>query len=173
MDPGYRAMLLQYRVQAVLGLGDPRKQLQRAALQPGQTVVDWGCGPGRVSIPAARAIANGRLVAVDVEPVALQMVREKAAAADLGNIHTVLLKSHPVAISTASADTVLLIDTFHAVKDKPGLLTDIGRILKPGGRLFMDPGHMDLDKARSRVDASGLFRLEGFWGRDMLFGKVG
>jgi ubiquinone/menaquinone biosynthesis C-methylase UbiE len=172
MDTAYRVMLLEYRVRDALGLGDPRKQLQRACLQAGETVVDWGCGPGRVSIPAARVIGGGRLVAVDVEPTALQMVREKAAEAGLGNIHTVLLKSHPVAISTASADAVLLIDTFHAAKDKPGLLADIGRILKPGGRLFMDPGHMELEKARSWIDASGLFRLEGFWGRDMLFGKV-
>jgi ubiquinone/menaquinone biosynthesis C-methylase UbiE len=165
-------MLLQYRAQEVLRLGDPSKQLERAAVEPGETVVDWGCGPGRVSIPAAKLIGSGKLFAVDVEPLALQVVREKAAAHDLRNVYTIPFKAHPVAISTGSADVVLLLDTFHAVHDRQGLLGDIGRVLKSGGRLFMDPGHMALDKALGHVEACGLFRLEASWGKETLFVKT-
>jgi ubiquinone/menaquinone biosynthesis C-methylase UbiE len=167
----YRAMLLQYRIQDVLHLGYPGKQLERAAPQAGETIVDWGCGPGRVAIPFARAVPSGRVVVVDVEKLALQVVREKAAREGLDNVYTILLQSHPVAIPTGSVDLVLLLDTFHGVRDKAGLLSDIGRILKPTGRLLMDPGHMELERARHQVDASGLFQLAEAWGRDMLFVK--
>jgi ubiquinone/menaquinone biosynthesis C-methylase UbiE len=162
-------MLVQYRVQGILHLGSPRKLFERAMPQPGETIVDWGCGPGRVTIPFAKTIPSAKLVAVDVERFALQVVREKAAREDLDNVYTVLLQSHPVAIPTDSVDLVLLLDTFHAVKDKAGLLSDIGRILKPEGRLLMDPGHTDEQKARAQVYDSGLFRLAEAWGRDMLF----
>jgi ubiquinone/menaquinone biosynthesis C-methylase UbiE len=169
----YRAVLAQYRAQEILHLGFPKKQLERAAPQPGEIIVDWGCGPGRVTIPVAKAIPGGRIVAVDVERIALQTVREKAAREGLGNVYTVLLQSHPVAIPTGSVDLVLLLDTFHGVRDRAGLLSDIGRILKPSGRLFMDPGHMDIDVAHGAVMDSGLFRLKQAWSRDLLFFKAG
>ncbi len=167
----YRAMLLQYRVQERLHLGVPGRQLERAAPQPGETIVDWGCGPGRVTIPIAKHVPGSKLVAVDVEKAALQAVREKAAREGLDNVYTVLLQSHPVAIPTGSVDLVLLLDTFHSVKDKAGLLSDIGRVLKSTGRLFMDPGHMDQAKVLDHVYDSGLFCLADAWGREMLFVK--
>lgn len=167
----YRGMLVQHRVQEILHLGTPRKAFERAMPQPGETIVDWGCGPGRVTIPFAKTVPGAKVVAVDVERLALQVVREKAAREGLDNVYTILLQSHPVAIPTGSVDLVVLLDTFHAVKDKAGLLSDIGRILKPDGRLFMDPGHMDEQRARAKVYDSGLFQLADAWGRDMLFVK--
>jgi ubiquinone/menaquinone biosynthesis C-methylase UbiE len=167
----YRAMLVRYRIQEALHLDAPRRVFERAMPQPGETIVDWGCGPGRVTIPFAKIIPGSRLVAVDVERLALQAVREKAAREGLDNVYTVLLQAHPVSIPTGSVDLVLLLGTFRAVKDKAGLLSDVGRILKPDGRLFMDPGRMDQQKALDQVYESGLFQLADAWGREMLFVK--
>lgn len=59
-------------------------------LQPGMKVLDAGCGPGRLSIPAAQAIGpQGELTALDLQPGMLARVQEKARAASLGNIRFV------------------------------------------------------------------------------------
>jgi ubiquinone/menaquinone biosynthesis C-methylase UbiE len=163
-------MVIEYKIMAALGLRNPREQLAHMPIAPGLSVVDWGCGPGRVTIPLAKRVGeDGKVLAVDVQPRALEIVRTKAARAGLGNIETVFLESYPASVPTASADLVVLLDTFHAVADRPGLLRDIARSLKQDGSLFMDPGHMDLATARGMVEDSGLFQLQQSWGRDMLF----
>jgi ubiquinone/menaquinone biosynthesis C-methylase UbiE len=172
-DFGYRLMVLTYRIQELLGLGKPEKQLVHAPIEAGARLVEWGCGPGRVTIPLAKLVGpSGTVLAVDIQPLALEIVGRKAARAGLDNVETLLFASHPAPISTASADVVVLIDTFHAVTDREELLSDIARILKPSGALFMDPGHMDLQKACSLVQASGLFQIRETWDRDMLFGRI-
>src|SRR5262249_31016445 len=53
--------------------------LQHAHLQPGMTVLDIGCGPGRLTIPAARQVGpTGKVVALDLQPGMLRRAQEKA-----------------------------------------------------------------------------------------------
>lgn len=157
-----------------LDLGDPVTQLERMPVAPGVTVADWGCGTGRVTIPLAMRVGpQGSVVAVDIQPLALESVRTKAAAKSLGNIETILPESYPTPLAPDSVDLVVLLDTFHEVAHRPSLLQEIFRILSVGGFLFMDPGHVNEDAARRVVADSGLFRLEQSWSKDMLFRKAG
>jgi SAM-dependent methyltransferase len=59
-------------------LHNPQKILE-GLVQPGQTVLDLGCGPGYFSLALARMVgANGRVVAVDLQPEMLEFVRRRA-----------------------------------------------------------------------------------------------
>ncbi len=54
---------------------DVRKPLERAGIKEGQTVLDFGCGPGFYAIAAARMVgAKGKVYALDIQPLAYDMI---------------------------------------------------------------------------------------------------
>jgi ubiquinone/menaquinone biosynthesis C-methylase UbiE len=168
-DVSFKCMTWMYKIADFVHLANPGKHLDKAGLEEGMVVVDYGCGPGRYAIPAAERVGpRGRVFAVDIQPLAIQMVKQKAARKSLGNIQTILVDSHRTPIETSSADRVLLIDTLHLIDNCEGLLHEVRRLLRPGGTLFMDPGHMKLSQARAIVESTGLFTLTQCFGSDMV-----
>ena len=166
-DTHFRGMVWLYRLANLIW--NPRRHLKKVPLKDGMIVVDYGCGPGRYTNLAARRVGpKGKVIAVDIQPVAIRMVKEKATRAGLTNIEAILVDSYDTEIDEASADMVLLIDTFHMISDFDALLGEVHRILKQDGRLFMDPGHMKFSRAKEILDESGLFTIVKSVGRDML-----
>ena len=84
-NPDNRHRLLSEQRYALL---PPDRVLDALTLEPTMTVGDIGCGPGFFTLPLAERLTEGRVYAVDVEPVMLQMVQERADAAGLTNIQT-------------------------------------------------------------------------------------
>ncbi len=166
----YRLMVWEYKVHDILGLDSPDLHLATAPIEPGMTVVDWGCGPARYTSRLSSLVGeNGRVIAMDVEPLALRIVEQKAVAERLANVETVLLDSYCSPLQDSSVDVVLLMHTFHGIDDRDALLAEIHRILKPSGFLFMDPGHMKLEDAIGQVEGSCRFELREQHDGDMLF----
>ena len=148
---------------------NPQKHVKKIPLREGMTVVDYGCGPGRYTIPIAKLIGpNGKVFAVDIQPLAITTVKKKAAGETLTNVEAVLADSYDTGIKESSIDLVLLLDTFHMTSDHDALFREIHRILNPDGLLFMDPGHMKLEKAVERVESSGFFTVRECQEKDML-----
>jgi len=148
---------------------NPKRHLKKVPLKEGMVAVDYGCGPGRYTNLIARRVGpKGKVIAVDIQPLAVQMVEEKAACSGLANIETILVDSYDTGIDEARVDMVLLMDTFHMISDFDALLREVHRVLKPDGRLFMDPGHMKQSEAIKILDESGLFTIVKSLGRDML-----
>lgn len=170
---GYRLMLLEYRLMDRLHLDPPEAHLAMVRIAPGMTVVDYGCGPGRfLPALAERVGPAGKVYAVDVQPLGVQAARERVTRAGLANIEVVLADGYRSGIPSGCADVVLLLDAFHAIEDRPALLAEIRRLLKPDGRLFMDPGHMPYSAAKEAVRATGRFRLVKSRGTHMLWKTV-
>jgi len=148
---------------------NPQKHIKKIPLKEGMTVVDYGCGPGRYTIPIAKLIGpKGKVFAIDIQPLAISTVKKKAVGEALTNVEAIMVDSYDTGIQEATVDLVLLVDTFHDISDRDALFQEIHRILKQDGILFMDPGHMKLPKAREIVGNSGLFTIVGCQGRDML-----
>lgn len=97
-------------------------------------VVEFGCGYGTFSIPAARIVA-GTVHAIDVEPEMIDVTQAKARAASLLNVDVRLrdFAAEGTGLPDGSVDYAMLFNILHA--ECPGvLLTEAFRVLRPGGK---------------------------------------
>jgi ubiquinone/menaquinone biosynthesis C-methylase UbiE len=148
---------------------NPRRHLGNIPLKEGMVVVDYGCGPGRYTLPIAKFVGpKGKVFAVDIQPLAIKTVKEKAAKRGLTNIKAIMVNSYNTTIQSSSIDMVLLIDTFHLIVDCDALFREIHRLLKQDGILYMDPGHMKMSKAREIVENTGFFTIVEYRDHDMM-----
>ena len=157
-DLAFRLMTLIYKLRDLLH--NPRRSLEKARLTKGMSVVDYGCGPGSFTIPAAELVGQeGKVFAVDIHPLAISSVRQKASRKGLHNVGTVLVQGYDTGIEDSSVDRVLLIDTIHLIEDPEALFGEIHRMLKPDGLLYMEKGHMAMSEQKEMVEKTGLFKI--------------
>jgi ubiquinone/menaquinone biosynthesis C-methylase UbiE len=156
-DVAFRLMALMCRFRDLLQ--DPRRSLEKARLETRMSVVDYGCGPGSFAIPAAELVGpEGKVFALDIHPLAIKSVGDKARKKGLQNVETILVRGYDTGIAASSVDRVLLIDTIHSIDDPDALFREIHRMLKPDGLLFMEKGHMAILEQKKLVENSGLFQ---------------
>jgi SAM-dependent methyltransferase len=95
-------------------------------------VVEFGCGYGTFTLPAARAV-TGRVFALDIEPELVAATARKAREAGLGNVTAVVrdFLADGSGLPDASAGYAMLFNILH-VEDPVGLLREAHRVLQPG-----------------------------------------
>ena len=123
--------------------------LREAGVKKGQTVLDYGCGPGIFTIPCARIVGGeGKVYALEVRSHVLERVKEKAKNEGLSNIETIMLDSSRFAtdLLDESADVILVYDVMHKINNKQGLLKELHRVLRRDGFLSIFPMHIGTDK---------------------------
>lgn len=121
--------------------GDPMygEYLRRCGLAPGQVLVDVGCGRGELLAQAAR-LGAARAVGVEYAPAAVALAREtiaRADASDVAEVHQADARALPVADATADAATMLDVVEHLAPAELKTALTEVRRVLRPGGRLLV------------------------------------
>jgi ubiquinone/menaquinone biosynthesis C-methylase UbiE len=122
----------------------PRDQWQRAAdvfeamgLGPGSVVADLGAGSGWFTTRLASAVGtNGRVYAVDVNPVSLRELRE-ALPKELTNIEIVRGDENDPKLPAGQLDAVLVVNAYHEFAEYAAVLDNVRAALKPGGRLVL------------------------------------
>jgi ubiquinone/menaquinone biosynthesis C-methylase UbiE len=132
--------------------------LRELGVAGGHVVLDFGCGPGRYCLPAARLVGpKGRVYAVDKNADQLALVAQEAATHGLANIVT-----HDTGggvatpLAEACCDRALLFDVLQLIDDWPALFGEISRVLKAGGRLSVFPMHVRSADVRRHALAAGL-----------------
>jgi ubiquinone/menaquinone biosynthesis C-methylase UbiE len=138
----------------------PRENiLKEVGIKPGFYILDYGCGAGSYTIPAAQLVGNsGKVYALDIHPLAIQRVQSIAVKKHLTNIEAIL-SDCATGLPANNLDVVLLYDTFHSLNDPNCVLDEIYRTLKPNGVLSLNDHHLKEAEITSKVTGKGLFKL--------------
>ena len=118
---------------------DHRDRIVAAArIRPGSAVADIGCGTGLFTpLLAAATGPRGRLYAVDIVPAFLTLVGERAAAAGLGQVRTVLCTERSVELPPGSIDTAFICDVYHHFEYPAQSLASLHRALRRNGEVLL------------------------------------
>jgi arsenite methyltransferase len=120
-------------VALALGVGHP---VRHAALEPGEFVLDLGCGAGIDTLLAASEVGPaGRVVGLDMTPEMVDRARRNAAVAGFGHveIHAGLIEELP--LPDESVDVVISNGVLNLSTRKSRVLAEALRVLRPGGRV--------------------------------------
>lgn len=133
--------------------------IKEVDLRDGFQVLDFGCGPGGYVLAVSEAIgAKGKLYALDITPLALEMVRKIVDGKRLDNVKTIQ-SDCDTGLPDEELDIVLLYDVFHDLADQNAVLSELHRVLKSNGVLSFSDHHLKESQIISGVTGSGLFRL--------------
>ncbi len=137
-------------------------------------ILDVGCGPGRLTIPAAQKVGpEGRVVAIDIQPAMLRRAVEKAAAARLTNVRFVQMAIGEGNLNKDQFDRALLVTVLGEIPDREGALQQIYDALRPGGilsvtEIIFDP-HFQSRATVMRLGKAAGFQEKSFFGNRLAF----
>jgi ubiquinone/menaquinone biosynthesis C-methylase UbiE len=144
--------------------------LRRAGVQPGMRVLDAGCGPGRITIPAARRVgASGQVVGLDIQTAMLKKLKRRAEQRGLGNVQPILAGLGQSPLPPGEFDVAFLVTVLGEVPDKTAALRDIHQALRAGGVLSVtevlpDPHYQRMRRVRELAAGSGFGEQQTFHG---------
>jgi arsenite methyltransferase len=128
-----REELPEAAILASLGCGNP---IAVAELREGETVLDLGSGGGiDVLLSARRVGTTGIAYGVDMTDEMLELARRNAAEAGIENARFLKGRIEDLPLPDASVDVVISNCVVNLSTDKPAVLAEVARVLRPGGRI--------------------------------------
>lgn len=153
-DPEELATIPAESTASFAGVGNPHRI---GSIDPGEVILDVGCGAGMDLLLAARRTGpTGRVIGVDMTPAMLELAKRSALKAGLwANVEVRRGMAEELPAEAESVDVVITNGVLNLSPDKVSAFSEIYRVLRPGGRLYLADvvvqGELSL-AARSDVD---------------------
>lgn len=126
-------MVPESSLESFAGTGNP---FRMEKLKPGEKVVDMGCGAGFDSFVASGMVGpDGHVIGVDMTPEMLEKAKRSAQSSGAGNIEFRLGYAEDLPVPDGWADVVISNGVLNLTPDKSAALSQLNRVLKPGGCL--------------------------------------
>lgn len=138
--------------------------LRYADLQPGETVLDLGCGAGMDTILMARQVGpEGCVHSLDLSVDMLELARKNITLAGLENVTFHHAPAEEIPLGKNTVDVVIINGILNLCPDKEAVIKEIYRVLRPGGRLLVSEiVLLDLDN-ESMVGATCSLTLDDWF----------
>lgn len=140
--------------------------LRKIAIKSGQIVLDFGCGSGNYTIPAARIVGeDGTVYALDKDERALDELMRRAQSEGLRNIRRIDTSGQvEIPLESKSVDVALLYDIFwyFSLTDGrlPKLLAEVYRVSRCGALISVYPKHIDSERLKHEIGTAGFHLKE-------------
>ncbi len=110
-----------------------KKEIIRSGIKAGSHILDYGCGSGFCTFPAAEIVGSqGMIYALDIHPSAIKIIEKKIKKHKLKNIQPILTENG-TGLPNESIDIVLLFNVIFMIKNQESVINELHRILKKGG----------------------------------------
>jgi ubiquinone/menaquinone biosynthesis C-methylase UbiE len=137
-----------------------KKYIKKFGIKPGNTVVDYGCGPGAFIKDASSIVGEkGTVYAVDVHEMAIASVEKLKKKHHLANVKTILTDGNRSEIPDGIADLIYALDMFHMIKEPDQFLKELCRISRQEGILIIEDGHQPRSSAKEKILHSGCWKI--------------
>lgn len=162
--------------------------IQNMMLQPNEVIADIGAGSGYYAFRMAQEVPDGKVLAVDLQPEMLDIMRQKIKKNKIKNVELIQGEETSPNLTKNSVDMVLMVDVYHELSYPKEVMEEIVSALKPNGRFILleyrmeDPKipikrlhKMSLEQAVKEMKAVGLRLKENIdnlpWQHCMVFVK--
>lgn len=116
----------------------PDHVLDVLGIREGQTVADVGAGSGYFTVRIAKRVgARGRVLATDLQPEMLAMLKTKTESLKLTNVVPILTTETDAKLPKREIDLVLMVDVYHELPKPAETLAQVRAALRPDGRLAL------------------------------------
>ena len=116
----------------------PSKAITALGIAPGSVVADVGAGSGYYTVRLSQVVGpRGRVVATDLQPGMLDLIRAKVERQGLTNVSLVQGRPDDPALPAATFDLIVMVDVYHELAAPQIFVRKLREALKPDGRLVL------------------------------------
>jgi trans-aconitate 2-methyltransferase len=128
-----------YAQNSAAQLGWARELLARLRFRGSESVLDIGCGDGKITALVAQSLPRGQVIGIDASPEMIEFARQSYPSTKCPNLHFILMDAARLDLE-GPFDCAFSNATLHWIQDHQAMLRGLSPLMKQGGKLLLSGG---------------------------------